>query len=218
MAKIQLPDVTLIAPTGLHVPETITAIEKCCVGIDFGAVKLVAPEIPENTPDYIVFEKCDEMDSYFNYNNYVFRNLYNHVQTSHCLLIQYDSWIINSELWDNSWLEYDYIGAPWAIKDDAYIAWHSNEHVRVGNGGFSLRSKKLIGIPSLCDLPLTQEQGFYNEDGNVCCYYRVEFLAEGIKYAPVDVAAKFSFETPVEENFGIMPFGFHKNYPRYITG
>ena len=213
MSKIQLPNVTLVAPSGKNIPETIEAIKKCCEKIDFAYVKLIAPEKTEDCPEYIILDKCDEMDTYFNYNNYVFRNLYNHIETSHCLVIQYDSWIIHPELWNDDWLQYDYIGAPWAIRENAYIAWHSNERVRVGNGGFSLRSKKLLGIPSLCDLPLTQEQGFYNEDGNICCYYRVAFLSEGIEYAPLEVAVKFSFETPIEENFNVKTFGFHKNHP-----
>jgi hypothetical protein len=35
----------------------------------------------------------------------------------------------------------------------------------------------------------------------------------GIKYAPVEVAAKFSYENPVKENkFGNIPtFGYHRN-------
>lgn len=209
--KIQLPDVTLIAPTGLRIPDTVAAFIKCCEGIDFGAVKLVAPEEPEGFPSYMSFEKCNEMDSYLKYNDYVFKNLISHVNTSHCLLIQYDSWIIHPELWDDEWLNYDYIGAPWAIKDDAYIAWHTYEHVRVGNGGFSLRSKRLLSIPQALNLSLTQEQGFYNEDGNICCYHRTDFLAAGTEYAPVDIATRFSYETPLDENFGIKTFGFHKH-------
>ena len=212
--KIQLPNVTLLAPTGAHLPETVEAIRKCCEGIDFGAIKLVAPQLPDGSPDYITFINCgDAMDSYLKYNDYVFRNLAGHVQTSHCLLIQYDSWVIHPEVWDDNWLKYDYIGAPWMIKSDAYIAWGTGEHVRVGNGGFSLRSKKLLGLPVQKGLLLTQEQGFYNEDGNLAVYWRKEMLGFGIKYAPVKIAARFSYENTVPENMGLMTFGFHKNMP-----
>ena len=139
-----------------------------------------------------------------------------YVPTSHCLLIQYDSCIINPELWDDSWLQYDYIGAPWPYKDDAYIIDETGEHIRVGNGGFSLRSKKLLDAPERFNLRLTHKQGYYNEDSNICEYHRKELLALGIKYAPIEVAAKFSYENDVPENKDTKTFGFHKNLPRYL--
>lgn len=212
---IELPDVTLLAPTGNHIEETIQAVLKCCEFINFGEVKLVTHEELE-LPDDVTLEKSIyPMDSYYNYNKYVFEDLYRHVDTTHCLLMQYDSWIIHPELWEDEWLNYDYIGAPWAVKENAYIAWDSGEHVRVGNGGFSFRSKKLLEIPFKYRLSLTQEQGYYNEDGNICCYHRKSFLDGGIKYAPINVAAKFSFENLIDENYGIKTFGYHKNYPRF---
>jgi hypothetical protein len=39
-------------------------------------------------------------------------------------------------------------------------------------------------------------------------------LENGIKYAPIEVAAKFSYENDVPENMHIKEFfGFHRNYP-----
>lgn len=210
---LKLPDVTLVAPTGGHYPDTIEAIERSCDKVEFGSVKFVSPEKPDNLPDYIVHEESDRMDTYIAYNDYVFKKLYKHVKTSHCLLVQYDSWVVNPETWRDEWLEWDYIGAPWQIRENSYIAWGSLERVRVGNGGFSLRSVKLMTVPEKLDLPLVQEQGYYNEDGNICCYHRLRFLEEGIEYAPLEVAANFSFENVVSENIGVIPFGFHKNMP-----
>ena len=119
-------------------------------------------------------------------------------------------------MWNNDWLQYDYIGAPFPISENAYWA-NNGERVRVGNGGFSLRSRKLLEMPLKNNWKLRQEQGFFNEDGNVCCYWRKEFLEEGIKYAPLELAVKFSFETPVQENdFGkTRTFGFHRNLPEW---
>jgi hypothetical protein len=202
--------ITLLAPTGDNIPTTIQALEKCYKAMEFASIKLVTHEKPKNLPHYITFEPSSfVMDTYKKYNEYVFRELGKHVDTSHCLLVQYDSWILRPELWDDAWLEWDYIGAPWPIKENSYIA-NTGERVRVGNGGFSLRSKRLLDIPKAYDLPLMQEQGYYNEDGNVTCYHRRELLALGIKYAPIEVAARFSHETDVPENDGILPFGFHR--------
>lgn len=210
---LKLPNVTLIAPTGTHYSDTIAAIEKSCSKVEFGKVKFVSPEKPEGLPDYIIHEQSDRMDDYMSYNSYVFKRLHRHVQTTHCLLVQYDSWVINPDIWKDEWLEWDYIGAPWQIRENSYIAWGNMERVRVGNGGFSLRSMRLMSLPERLDLPLVQEQGYYNEDGNICCYHRVKFLEEGIKYAPLETAIRFSFENIIPENINVTTFGFHKNFP-----
>jgi hypothetical protein len=208
---INVPEVTLLAISSIEIPATIRAIERSCLDINFGAVKLITHEKPENLPHGISFEKCPKINDIMDFNEFTFKYLGGYVNTSHCLMVQYHAYIINPWLWLDEWLEYDYIGAPWAIKDDAYIAWEIGEHVRVGNGGFSLRSKKLMDIPIAYNIPLTQEQGYYNEDGNICCYHRKKMLDLGIKYAPVETAARFSYENTVPENKGIQSFGFHRN-------
>ncbi len=211
--KIELPDVTLLSVSSIKIPETIQALKKCCDVVEFGAVKIASHYIPEGMPDYMQYIYAPYMGNINEYNSYIFSGLAGEITTSHCLIIQHDSWIIHPEVWDNEWLQYDYIGAPWAIKEDAYICHDTGEHVRVGNGGFSLRSKKLLCVPYKHKLPLLEEQGWYNEDGNICVYHRKRMLELGIKYAPIDVAARFSYENPVPENYEVKTFGFHKNIP-----
>jgi hypothetical protein len=214
--KKELPDITIIAISSVKVHETISAIQKSMEHIQFGDAKLISHESPTDLPEEIKFEQCPELENVNLYNLYTFRYLTNHVKTSHCLLVQHDSWVLNPEIWEDDWLKNDYIGAPWMIKDDAYICHDTGEHVRVGNGGFSLRSKRLLYVPEKHNLPLLQEQGWYNEDGNICVYHRKKMLELGIKFAPVEVAAKFSYENPVPENINLKYFGFHKNYPQII--
>jgi hypothetical protein len=181
--------------------------------VDFASAKLITGEKPGYLPQGISFEQSIyPMNTYIKCNEYVFRELGNHVETSHCLLMQYDSWIIHPEIWNENWLEYDYMGAPWPVRENSFMA-NNGERVRVGNGGFSLRSKKLVNAPKLLGLPLTQEQGYYHEDGNITCYWRKELLEYGIKYAPIEEAIHFSYETPIPENSGIITFGFHRNMP-----
>jgi len=55
------------------------------------------------------------------------------VEAEHLLLIQGDSVMCNDGL--DEFLEYDYVGAPWNHKPD---------NISVGNGGFSLRSRRLM--------------------------------------------------------------------------
>jgi len=210
--KKELPDVTLIAGSSIKIPETIYALQKCCKKLEFTSIKIVTHEKPKKLPNNIVYEYCPLMDNIHKYNQYTFSELDKHIITSHCLLIQYDSGVLRPELWNDDWLQYDYIGAPWAYSDDTYIA-PSGEHVRVGNGGFSLRSKKLLELPRKYNIQLTHDRGYWNEDGNICVYHRERFLELGIHYAPVEVAAKFAYENPVPENQGVKPFGFHRNHP-----
>jgi hypothetical protein len=94
------------------------------------------------------------------------------------------------------------------VSPDSYIT-KDGEHVRVGNGGFSLRSRRLLETPRAYGMPYLEDRGFYNEDGNICVYNRKFLLDIGIRYAPIDVAARFSKEYDVPENTGIETFGFH---------
>ena len=51
------------------------------------------------------------------------------------------------------------------------------------------------------------------EDGNICVHNRHIYEALGCKFAPVEVAAKFSQEKQLPETKGIKPFGFHYHLP-----
>jgi len=209
--KLNLPDVTLVAVSTINIQETISALKKSYEHINFNKILFLTDKEPKKLPKEIIYENCPKINNINDYNYFVFRHLGTYIDTPLCLMIQYDSWVINPDLWDDQWMKYDYIGAPWAIKSDAYL-WNGM-HIRVGNGGFSLRSKFLLDIPNRYNLPLLEEQGWYNEDGNICIYHRKKMLELGVRYAPVSVAAKFSYEVPVPENTGVKTFGFHKNYP-----
>ncbi len=63
------------------------------------------------------------------------RDLASHVETSHALCIQWDGYVLRGQAWDPAFLTYDYIGAPWP---------HFSDGHNVGNGGFSLRSRRLL--------------------------------------------------------------------------
>ena len=52
-----------------------------------------------------------------------------------------------------------------------------------------------------------------NEDGNITVHNKHLFEEAGCNIAPIEVARFFSYETPVPENQGIIPFGFHNNLP-----
>jgi hypothetical protein len=226
---IELKNVTLVTiDTTDNLDGTLKAIYTSMSGINFASVKLITTEAQIERNRYlesegILLDKVvSEIKNYNDYNHYVIYDLHNHVDTTHCLLVQPDGFVLFPEKWDNSWLEYDYIGAPWAHVEDAYIDPFGNHH-RVGNGGFSLRSKKFLEVPTKVEVPWeTNNSDFYwmpegivnyHEDGNVCVHNRHIFVEQGCKYAPVEVAVKFSQETRVSECEGVTPFGFHYRLP-----
>ena len=128
------------------------------------------------------------------YNQIVIESLAKIISTTHTLIVQYDGFALNETLWDEMFLSYDYIGAPWP----------NFEYHQVGNGGFSLRSKRLIEI--VADLAHLRPQ-YEAEDLFICRTIRP--ILENkfhIRFAPPEVALKFSFESPSHSKSA---FGFH---------
>jgi len=206
---LKLPNVTLVAVTSIKLPETIRAITESTKGIEFGAVKLIvgkdAPGIiyPKTVIDY-------EFDSLDAYSKFIVYNLHEFIDTEFALIIQYDGYIKNHEAWRDEFLDNDYIGAPWSLPSDSFSYRDAfGNIVRVGNGGFSLRSKKLLELPTNLSMPWEPFHGYYNEDGFFTCKNRHIFLENGFKYAPIEVAKYFSIEKDIPENQGITTFGFH---------
>ena len=117
--------------------------------------------------------------------------------------------------------EYDYIGASWPRESAGRD---------VGNGGFSLRSKKLY--QAILDLRqrytletliqrLTQneicEDKFVGhsipEDNLICKIYRPTLEQQyGIRFAPAELADRFSIETNAGSPWLGSSFGFHGHF------
>jgi len=211
--NIKIPEVTLVAVDCTdRVPGTITALTICTRNIDFGRVKLLSHRQPDYLPDFIEYNEIPKISNIDEYNQFMFMDLGYYIPTSHCLTVQDHAYILHAELWTDDWLQYDYIGSPWRVIPNAYLT-DDGERVMVGNGGFSLRSKKLMDAPHVLRLKLEERQGYFNEDGNLAVYHRPKLLEYGIKYAPVEVAAEFAYENTVPENEGLLTFGYHRNLP-----
>ena len=118
------------------------------------------------------------------------------------LFVQHDGFVVHPDRFDEEFLNYDYIGAPWPQH------FHQNRGRRVGNGGFSLRSKKFLDLCSKIDFSKASNDA---EDFMVCVEFREELEKAGMLFAPLEVAAKFSLENRIEDfdNYGIRTFGFH---------
>lgn len=223
---IAAPSVTLICVTGVNITASLYALWRSSLKIEFAEVKIVSPDVPSNLPRGVIHEKPhnSKLDSIDAYSHYMIYDLWRHVNTDHCLIVQADGYIIEPGLWSEEFLRYDYIGAPWRISKDAYLDPWGNS-IRVGNGGFSLRSKRLLEVPTIVDIPWEinstdfynhMNAGLYSEDGNICVHNRHLFEAVGCVWAPLSLAMIFSREQRIPERQPRRTFGFHKKLPGTI--
>ena len=206
---LKLENITLVSVTSVNVDRTIRALKHSMKGIDFGEVILLTDK--DVSPDDIKTIKIDSLD-YIGYSKFIVYELYKFINTEFSLIIQDDGFVTNPEKWDSEFLKYDYIGAPFPIpqpNDNVSYRDPFGNLVRVGNGGFSLRSKKLLSLPSKLDLEWKPYFGFYNEDGFFAVHNKHLLEENGCVFAPVEVAAMFSVESDTIETQGKTQFGFH---------
>ena len=125
------------------------------------------------------------------YSDLLLTGLRQYVAGTHVLIIQWDSFILHPELWTHDFLQYDYIGAVWPHHPDT----------PVGNGGFSLRSVKLL---EALESPAISKR--HPEDFCICDDNKVTLENQfGIRFAPTGVAEQFA----VERTSWHPAFGFH---------
>ena len=194
---IYLQNVTLLGVDCVDIEKLIKAADICESFIRFNkTVLLTSAQNPDpritSIPDVSSKEKYDE---------FMMEKLNDFVETEYVLIIQYDGHILNPNAWDEEYLNYDYIGAPWG---------HGELSNKVGNGGFSLRSKKLLEECSKATFPRVYGGINNQEDVQICHTHRSYFESKGIKFAPQDLAKKFSMEGNAENNrTWTHQFGFH---------
>jgi len=190
---LKLPNVTLVVVTDKDIEGHQRALDKSSEGIEWGDVRLITP-------------KLGSIDAW---NKYIIYDLYPHITTDFVLLCHADGYVIRPEAWRDAFLEYDYVGAPWPLPTDSYSYRTPNgEIVRVGNS-VSLRSKRILELPTQLGLEWTSYFGNTNEDGFLCVHNRDILIENGITFAPLDVAKYFSKEHEIPENVGLETFAFH---------
>lgn len=191
---LNLSEVTLIALTNKDFDGHKKAIDESCEEINFGAVKLIWDEKIQSIDDW---------------NYKIIYELHNYVQTDYAMLIHADGYVINPQAWRAEFLEYDYIGAPWPLPQDSYsYRTPEGELVRVGNS-VSIRSRKILELPSKLGLEWKSYYGNTNEDGFLCCHNKSVLEQAGCRFADIDIARYFSREHSIPENEGIDTFAFH---------
>ncbi len=192
---IELPRITLCAFGSTDIKGMEKALEYSSRGIKFGDVKLIQ-------------HPCNGIDEW---NKNIVFELGGYISTDFALLIHPDGFVVNPESWQDSFIDYDYIGSPWPLPTDDFSYRDIHGVIqRVGNS-VSLRSKKLMDLPKKVGMDWRSFHGNSNEDGAICVNYRHIFEEHGCKFAPFELAVAFGRETPMWENENIDPFVFHRH-------
>lgn len=226
MKKLQLPNVTLAALTSVNVKETVKALQYSMKGIDFARAIIITHEKPKHLPKNIEYCHIDKLDSIDKFNYACVYELYKYIDTDYMLLVHADGFVVNPDMWQDRFLDYDYIGSPWPIPPaDDKITYRDKDGnlCRVGNS-VSIRSRRLLELPDKINIPWQPFHGNYHEDGFICVNNRHIFEEHGMTIAPVEVAMYFGHERMIPEIEGknIRPFVFHKwvgtnaQYPNFM--
>lgn len=200
--KLQLPDITLVMMdctcpelARLALQDTIALIEPADTLV-FSDQSLGVPNIQDFRvkPWGTIQDFC----------GCLWYEVHNFVKTSHFLTIQWDGWVIDPGMWDNEYLQYDFVGAPW---------WY-NDGYNVGNGT-ALRSVKLMQFLSRHRdlLPV-----YGKEDELLGRVYRPILEHQGFKWAPEQLASKFGMEC-TRPSVTSRHFMFHDsfNFPAVLS-
>ena len=195
---LQLPGVTLACIDTANHALALRALGHSLRGTRFARALLLTDTLPAGVevPAGIEVTRIEPLASRDDYSRFVLKSLLNHVDTPHVLVIQWDGYVVNPQAFDGAFLDCDYIGAKWFWFDDA---------MRVGNGGFSLRSRKLLEALQDARIELVEA-----EDITIGRAARPLLEREyGIRYATEALADRFAFEAAYPVG---LPFGFHGLY------
>lgn len=188
-AVLNLPDVSLVAITDVALSATARALNLSQRALNFSETLFLSSCSPPPSTA-AEWRPITPIKSRSDYSRFMLRDLAAHVATQYVLCIQWDGYVLAPDRWDPAFLDYDYIGAPWP---------HFADGMRVGNGGFSLRSRRLV--EACASLPITDEP----EDVAICRTHRSMLENHfGLRFAPEDVARRFAYERmkPTGEEFG----------------
>lgn len=202
---IQLPQVTLVCADSLFPEQSIKVLEHCKKSIQFGDVKLFTDKITGYEHEVYI----PPLNSLIDYSVFMLTKAHEFIKTDYVLIVQRDGWILNPDKWNNDWLELDYV-APLFMQTYA-------DGERVGSGGFSLRSKRIMERAAK-DHPkwdgtkehakFIQSAVGYYEDGVISFRYKNAF-----RIATNEQSADFAHggnRNPLY--FRERPFGFHRTF------
>lgn len=178
--RLQLPQVTLCAVTSVNVAATLRALELCVAQVAFANCLLLTDAVVASPHPEIRVVPIARLESSAAYSNFILSNLVDYIETTHCLVAQWDGHVLDATRWQDAFLDQDYIGASWPQFQDGHD---------VGNGGFSLRSRRLM---KACRAP--EFVPLHPEDMAIGRTNRTWLEAQGYRFASRELSDAFSTE------------------------
>lgn len=199
--RLALPQVTLCAVTSVNVAATLRALEACLEQVAFAECLLLTDVSVRPGNPAIRVVPIARLGSSAAYSDFLLTRLVDHVASSHCLVAQWDGHLLDAGRWRPEFLDYDYIGASWPQFDDGHD---------VGNGGFSLRSRRLM---EWCRAP--EFTPGHPEDVALARTNRAWLESQGMRFASRELADLFAAERTGDPRTA---FGYHGvwNMPRAL--
>jgi Protein of unknown function (DUF5672) len=205
--KLDLSDVTICAVDSVNVGPAARALDRSVAQCRFADAILFSHQPAHGSFRTI---KTDRIGSTGAYSDFVFKRLPGMIETPFVLIVQWDGYVIDPNAWSPGFRDYDYIGARWPFVTDG---------MTVGNGGFSLRSRRFMSAMMESRFPIHEGE---NSDWLVCRTYRPQLESDfGIRFATESIADRFSYETVAAcelTKHRPLTFGFHGmgNMWRYV--
>ena len=103
--KLKLSNITLLAATSIEIDMTQLALRISLRNIEFGAVKLLSSLPPSKKYSNIEYVSIPSMN-FLDYSRLIIEDLHKYFETSHCLIVQADSFVVNSDLWKDEFLDF----------------------------------------------------------------------------------------------------------------
>ena len=195
-------DLTIVSVYGHNTGSTaIPSILKSMQELPGSRGLLLSYNKPVDLPSDIEWQRI-EHTNYMEYSPFMMHCLQSFIKTEYCLVVQDDGWVLNGNNFKSNYYDYDYIGAPshCGLVGNQFLlqfGWVMHPERRVvQNGGFSLRSKRLLSIMNEKGLihRYATEIHSWNEDAQYTAILRPTLEDWGIKYAPENIAKNFSIE------------------------
>lgn len=192
----RLETVTLCAVSSSNMEATVLAMKASLAQIKFAEALLFtdrdAGSLGLDESSEIRVVPIRPIRSSEAYSHFMLNDLAAHIATDYALIVQWDGHVIDAGRWQDGFLDYDYIGASWPQFDDGHD---------VGNGGFSLRSRRLM---EACRQPGFERH--HPEDLAIGRTNRTFLENLGLRFAPAEIANQFSAERASDP---ARTFGYH---------